>query len=172
MESLAWYVAVNTFIVVYLFFAYIWNAPNDTAFKPLIGLIRPYVRYLGLWHTWSMFAPNPFLAARCVELHVQFEDGEVLVWKPDYHPGMTRWQKFVRERFRKIAENCRNGEFGYVRWCLCEFAIRQVRPTGTAERRIKQVLIYHVAEPIADFQTTLESDLSIKRNLHYTYTVN
>ena len=171
MEPFAWTVAINVFIVVYLFFAYIWNAPNDTAFKPLIGLIRPPVRYFGLWHTWAMFAPNPYLSTCWIELHVEFVDGGVLVWRPEYDFGMTRFQKFRRERFRKIGENCRDGEFGYVRSCLCDYVIRQFRMEHGPSRGIKEVRIYHSEEPIIDFKTKPETDLSIKRFLHFRYSV-
>ncbi len=171
LEGNVSYIVVNTFIALYVFYAYIWNAPDNTVLKPLVALIRPAVKYWGLWHSWSMFAPTLFSVTRSVELEVHFEDGEVVVWKPDFHSGMSRLQRFRHERFRKMGENCREGEFEYVRWCLCEYVIRQMRREHGNDRKITKVTLHHVDEPIADFNTTLESDLSIRRTLHYTYTV-
>jgi hypothetical protein len=136
-EAVFSYVAINSFIVVYLFYSYVWTAPDNSALKPFLGLIRSGVRYFGLWHSWSMFAPKLFSITRQVELQVEFEDGGVTVWKPDYHSGMARFQRFRNERFRKLGENCREGEFAFVRGYVCEYVIRTMQKEHRESFRLR-----------------------------------
>ena len=73
---------VDAFIIVFLLFLWCWDYPADHPAKRFISLFSfPFV-YLGLWHGWSMFAPEPIHICRWLKAVVVFSDGSVEEWEP------------------------------------------------------------------------------------------
>lgn len=73
---------VDAFIVVFLLFLWCWDYPPDHPAKRFINLFSfPFV-YMGLWHGWSMFAPEPIHVCRWLKAVIAFSDGSVEEWEP------------------------------------------------------------------------------------------
>jgi hypothetical protein len=54
----------DLFIVLYVFIAWCWNLPDDSPGRRIVVPLSRFVQWLGLWHAWNMFAPNPVRESR------------------------------------------------------------------------------------------------------------
>lgn len=113
-------------IVVYLFIAWCWNLPPDVPAKLLISPLSRFVSWMGLWHGWNMFAPNPIRSSRRLAVQVQYADGSRYEWRPPGSLPEGYWRSFVHSHFRKFASNVSAGKTKGLRWSLADFGIRSL----------------------------------------------
>lgn len=92
---------VNTFIICYLFVAWSWNLPSGSFRRRVAQKLGPIVRWLGLWHSWSMFAPEPILVDRKMAVELTYDDQSVDAYDLPYIGDYSRWRSFLSIRDRK-----------------------------------------------------------------------
>jgi hypothetical protein len=92
-------------IVVYCWIAWCWNLPADSGLRRLVNPLSPLVQWLGLWHDWRMFAPNPMRTNRRVLVRVDYSDGTRREWRPPSTGDVGWWRGFLYARVRKFSEN-------------------------------------------------------------------
>ena len=117
-------VLVNFFIVLYLSFAWCWVQPKTSPFSWLIYPFRKYLRWLGLAHSWNMFAPTPTRSNRYMQAELTFASGTVRVWKAPRLSEFNRFDAFLSERHKKFQLSVLKSTSGFVRPALCEYLIR------------------------------------------------
>jgi hypothetical protein len=71
-------------IVVYLVIAWSWNLPGESAAKLIVNKLSWFVQWLGLWHDWKMFAPNPPRYNNRIFVRVDYSDGTRREWSPAF----------------------------------------------------------------------------------------
>ena len=112
---------VNAFIVAYLLVAWGWNLPPDMPLQRLVNKVRGVVLYLGLWHSWNMFAPEPLYVNRRLSAVLYLANGETRVWEALDLGRMPWWRAFFEVRDRKYQDNLLSGELAYLKPALCEW---------------------------------------------------
>ena len=113
-------------IVTYLFIAWCWNLPEDSPAKRLVQPLSRVVSWLGLWHAWNMFAPNPVRESRRLAVQVEYADGSRYEWRPPGTLPEGYFQDFLHAHHRKFSEVVCAGKVKELRWSLVDFALRRL----------------------------------------------
>lgn len=112
-------------IVVILAFMWSWDYPADHPAKRLIQRISfPFV-YLGLWHGWAMFAPEPIHVNRRLRAMLCFSDGSVQEWRSLGPEGSSGLMKLLYARSFKYEHSILGPRVSHLYAPLCEFLCRQ-----------------------------------------------
>ena len=69
--------SVDVFIVAILLWFWCYDLPTDSPQRRLVGYIQKPFLYLGLWHGWAMFAPEPLHVNRRLKAIIQYADGSI-----------------------------------------------------------------------------------------------
>lgn len=72
----------DSVILWLLLFLICWDYPADHPPRRLIHWLAQPLCYLGLWHSWAMFAPQPIHVNRRLRAAVTWSDGGVDFWNP------------------------------------------------------------------------------------------
>ncbi|MEM6655719.1 MAG: hypothetical protein AAF596_07950 [Planctomycetota bacterium] len=127
----ALHAATNALIVAYLFYAWSWNLPEDRFLKRVANRIKAPFIWLGLWHAWSMFAPNPIAANRRIEAEIETAEGRRITWRAptaaEQRPVAALW--FARER--KLYEFLEGKSFPFLHGAVCRHLVGQHRRDGS-----------------------------------------
>jgi len=75
-------VLTDVFILVLLLFLWCWDYPVDHPPRRLIHWLSQPLIYLGLWHSWAMFAPQPIHVNRRLRAVIRWDDGTCDLWTP------------------------------------------------------------------------------------------
>jgi hypothetical protein len=125
--------AVNLFIAAYLTFAWLWAMPGGSPLRRLIEPVAKYVRWLGLWHSWNMFVPDPTRTNRYLEAEVRLASGAVATWRACRLCELRPVRAFLSKRHRKFQLNVVRNHYHVIRPALCDYLARQLaRPDDPA----------------------------------------
>ncbi|MBL8817966.1 MAG: hypothetical protein JNL58_18215 [Planctomyces sp.] len=128
---------INIFIVVFAVFMWGWDYPADLPIQRFVRRICEPFAFMGLWHGWAMFAPEPIYISRWVRAVISFGDGSIEIWEP---LGPVSDQKLVNSlyvRSFKFQHSVVSGQNPVLYEPLCQFLARQAnehtRPVTTIE---------------------------------------
>ena len=97
--------AINVFILFHLVaiicVALPWNLPITSSVKELV---RPYMRWTGLYQTWDMFGPDPEMVNSYVKSVIITQDRHVQVWSFPRMEELGFGERYEKERYRKFLE--------------------------------------------------------------------
>ena len=114
----------NLFILVYLAYAWSWHLPKDSNAKRLVNLVSPVVLWLGLWHSWKMFAPSPDMNNRRLVLELIHANRRKVIVEEVKLSELSRWKAFLNCRERKYQHNLAGNEFQSHWEALCRYAAK------------------------------------------------
>jgi hypothetical protein len=115
----------DVFIVAFLWIAWSWSLPEDAPAKWLVNRVSRFVTWIGLWHSWRMFAPNPTRTTRRLLVQVEYADGSKYEWRPPGTLPESAWPAFLHSRFRKFTDNVSAGKVKGLRWSIADYAVRR-----------------------------------------------
>lgn len=72
----------DAFIIIVLLFIWCWDYPPDHPAKRFIAKFSAPFVYMGFWHGWAMFAPEPIHVNRRLRAVLTFADGVTENWSP------------------------------------------------------------------------------------------
>lgn len=75
-------VLTDVFILLLLLFLWCWDYPVDHPPRRLIHWLSLPLVYIGLWHSWAMFAPQPIHVNRRLRAVIRWNDGTFDLWTP------------------------------------------------------------------------------------------
>jgi len=97
---------ISAFLAFHLFAIISWCIPLDT---PLIvsfrSMVVPYMAWSGLFQKWDMFAPNPSMLNNYMTADITYADGHTATWSFPRMEELGLVQKYVKERYRKFAND-------------------------------------------------------------------
>lgn len=136
---------ISGFIVFHLTATIVWVLPPC----PVKALWMPrfafYVIPLGLWQSWSMFAPDPVREVIHLESEVIDRRGMRRVYEFPRVSGLPWWRKLPRFRHPKFAANLLLEEFAVQRELTARHVVRQLGiPPEDFPLRVS--LYYHVRD--------------------------
>ncbi|MDA1232132.1 MAG: hypothetical protein O2856_15265 [Planctomycetota bacterium] len=134
----------NCFIIIFLIFIWCWDYPADHPAKRFISKLGfPFV-YLGFWHGWAMFAPEPIHVNRRLRAVLTFADGVTEDWCPLGPENSGKLINMLYARSFKYEHSLLSPRVGYLYIPLCEFLMRQVQGDG---RKLQSIVFFR------DFQS-------------------
>ena len=134
VQDLAVTLAVNAFIAAYRFFAWSWDLPPASLLKTVLHPLRAPVAWAGLWHSWSMFAPDPLSANELIVADIHLADGRLLRWEQARLEQVSCWDAFLAMReLRLLTSMTGSSGVGDFLWpALGEFVARDAVAQGYA----------------------------------------
>ena len=139
---------VNLFIAAYLAFAWLWGLDNRSPLRRLAAPIEKPVKWLGLWHSWNMFVPDPSRTNRYIEAEIRLASGAVVTWRALRLSELDRFSAFLSKRHRKYQLNLVRNHYHVIRPALCDYlASRFGSPDDPATEVTLFHFFYEVPEP-------------------------
>ena len=121
----------DCFVLLLLVFLWCWDYPADHPAKRLVRKAGMPLVYIGLWHGWSMFAPDPIRVNRRLRAMIRFNDGSQEERCPLWARTSNRLLDMCYVRTFKYQHSVVSGESPVLCEPLCQFLARQV---NSAER--------------------------------------
>src|ERR1051326_2116413 len=90
--------ALNVFIAFHVIALFFWGLPESPFRSRMAKPFQPYVVYMGLWHIWGMFAPNPLDINFDVRAQVIYRDGSTAEWHVPRPEEFSVWERAPKER--------------------------------------------------------------------------
>lgn len=106
--------ALNIFIALHVYALCMWGLPEGPFRRTLAHPFEKYIVYLGLWHSWGMFAPKPLDVNYDVRAKVKYQDGSVAEWIAPRMQELPWWQRVPKERFRKWRERIKADDYSMI----------------------------------------------------------
>jgi len=131
----------DLFIVIFLWIAWSWSLPEDAPAKWLVNHVAKLISWLGLWHSWRMFAPNPTSTTRRLVVLVEYADGSKYEWRPPGTLPEGAWPAFLHSRFRKFTDNASAGKAKGLQWSMADYAVRRFDKLLGGNRSLTHVAI-------------------------------
>jgi hypothetical protein len=143
--------AISAFLIVHLFMVGVINLPASFLKQRFFMVAAYYVVPLGLDQAWGMFAPNPVMHARVMEVLTVDKYGIKRIYAFPKMTDFTVLEAIPRVRHSKFASNCGNPIHASYREFAVRYAIRQLKiPTDAFP--VDAELVYQVREtpPLGD----------------------
>ena len=159
------YWAINIFIAIYLVQAWAWDLPRESNARRVIKFLRKGIIWLGIWHSWRMFAPRPILMDSQAHIEVVSTSGQVERVENDLltaGPVIS----FLNMRELKFHENLRKKDFKVQCRLMCIYILRH---HNSSTENIIEANLIQVRQNIGKFcQKTNQSE---ERVILYSYRV-
>ena len=127
----------NLIIVVFVVFMWCWDYPGDHPAKRFISKFSfPFI-YMGFWHGWVMFAPEPIHVNRRMRAVLTFADGVTEEWRPLSPEYRQKLINLLYARSFKYEHSLLSPRMAYLYPPLCEFLIRQAQSETRKVLRIE-----------------------------------
>ena len=117
----------NIFILVYVVYAWSWHSPKDSFSKRMVDKASPFIMWLGLWHSWKMFAPRPTLVNHRLIIELVHANRRKTIVEETSFVGLSRWSAFLNSRERKYENNLAGSDFKFHWDALCRYAATHYR---------------------------------------------
>ncbi len=154
-------VLTNLFILVYIAYAWSWHLPKDSIAKRVVDKASPVILWLGLWHSWKMFAPRPCLANRRLILELIYANRRKTIVQDMDLGELSRWSAFLNCRERKYQVNLAGTDHTSHWDALCRYAAKHYSNSKSPVVRVNLILARQripepgVFEPNPILQTVL-----------------
>jgi hypothetical protein len=140
---------ISAFIAFHLFAIVTWCIPLDT---PLIAawraMLRPYVVWTGLFQKWDMFSPDPSKLNGYITAVVTYANGTTSVWGFPRMEELGSGEKYVKERYRKFAnDNLRLDQYAQLWPDAARYIARQNNHPSNPPVNVELVRNWSIVPP-------------------------
>lgn len=136
---------LSLFILLHLYAMVFWGLPRSNFRSLAVSPVEGYVSTIGLWHSWDMFSPDPLAVVVHVQARIRFQDGSSTTWHFPRMEELGLWERFQKERYRKLRERLRLDAYANG-WD--DLARHVARLHDTPHNRPVQVILTRLWEPI------------------------
>ena len=138
---------IDVFIIILLFWFWCWDLPVDLPSKRLVGYVQAPFLWLGLWHNWSMFAPEPLHIHRRLKAVIRYADGSVDEWRPVEPRHTNGLVDFLWLRHFKYQFSVLTGADKVLGKPLCQWLKQQAALDGLTVQSIQLIREYQTVQP-------------------------
>ena len=139
-------VLTDLFILALLLFFWCWDYPVDHPPRRLIHWLSLPFLYLGLWHSWAMFAPQPIHVNRRLRAVIRWDDGASELWTPLGPRRSALFNLLYARSFKYECSLLSNAGPGPLR-ALAEFLADRAAE-GSAGRQVVRVELVRESCPV------------------------
>lgn len=160
---------INTFLVFHLLAIACWCVPYNTL--PLLvcrAFVGPYFRWVGLFQTWDMFAPEPKHRNSYLEAMVVYAGGSVEYWSFPRMERMSLGEQYTKERYRKFEETLVEDKYSDMWPDVARYVARQV---ATPTKRPEIVMLIVNWSDLGEDQDGNLTDSTWQSRFFYRYGV-
>lgn len=118
-------VLINAFICAFLYVAWAWTLPQASLLRRFLRPFSRYVAWLGLWHSWNMFAPNPLSATRYLRARIKLANGDCVIWAAPHAGEAGHVRAFLMMRHRKFQLSLQGRYYLPLRAALADYLLRK-----------------------------------------------
>lgn len=160
---------INGFIVQMLFILWSWDLPEHSRLKQLVERWRRPIQWLGLAHTWSMFAPDPAQDNYRLLFKLCWSDGSAVVIEPEYLRAPHAQRGPVQYRWLKLKRSLLRAENALLRASVCHYVAAEylAQPAADAPAQLIEVQLIRVRQALAPF-TAPDAGEPCKRRVIFT----
>jgi hypothetical protein len=138
-------------IIIWLLLIWIWcwDYPANKPLQKVATLIsRPFL-WLGLWHSWAMFAPEPIRVNRRLKATIHYCNGAVDEWRP-IEPRRSNWfLDLLWFRHFKYQFSVLSGTNKVLWKPLCDWLFRHAERDGQQVEFVQLTREYQIVQPPA-----------------------
>lgn len=168
-------VLANIFIVLMLVIIGLYDLPFGKVYEPLAKVMERALKWSGLWHGWSMFAPSPSHVDRRLTAEFMLDNGEIIecpVW--DFGT-LGKLEAVIKGRHRKLRERVIEKPYNVLKPSYCYFLVQQfyreqLAQQGTVQQRVQKVWLYDCSKRIPEYGVAPE-DQHFYKSWFFTYDV-
>ncbi len=142
----AWKLAISAFVTFHCCATIAWVIPDSALKHQVAPWFRTYMLPLGLWQSWSMFAPNPVATAYSLEAEVADSRGMTRIHEFVKTADLPWLEKSIQFRHSKFPANLANDEYQPQRVMVARHAARVLEVPPDAFP-IYVRLYYQVSQP-------------------------
>lgn len=135
------HIGISLFCICMIFFLWGWNLPDGRFSRHLLKKLTRPVIWLGLNHSWSMFAPRPITTDELIRFKITFEDQSSVEMPVDYFPSLGVQTYSGDVRHLKLMHALVAPKESLIQRCYAEYLINTyevTRPTSDA-RRVEKI---------------------------------
>lgn len=147
------------FIVAVLLWFWCFDLPADLPQRRLVRYFQTPFLYLGLWHGWAMFAPEPLHVNRRLKAMLKCAAGTLEEWRP-IEPLQTNWFiDLLWFRHFKFQFSVLTGSDKVLWPPLCEWLVHQAKLDGRQIVSIQLIREYQTVnaptaeQPLTEWQS-------------------
>lgn len=142
---------IDGLILLILLWLCCFDLPADSPLRRLVGYVQKPFLYLGLWHSWAMFAPEPLHVNRRLKAVIRYADGSIDEWRPIESLQSNWFVDLLWLRHFKFQFSLLSGSDTVLWQPLCQWLIRQAALDGLQVQSIQLVREYQMVQaPTAD----------------------
>jgi hypothetical protein len=152
---------LEALIIISLLWLWCYDLPSDSPLRRLVSYFQKPFLYLGLWHSWAMFAPEPLHVNRRLKALIRYVDGSIDEWRP-LEPLLTNWfVDLLWLRHYKYHFSVLSGSDSVLWQPLCQWLIRQAALDGLKVQSIQLVREYQMVQgpsaeqPLTEWQSVV-----------------
>lgn len=105
---------LSVLIVLHISATMLWLLPKSSLRNHVRPATDNYIHYLGLWQSWSMFAPDPLSLNMYLSATVTYRDGTQRGWSFPRMPELDLAGRYQQERYRKFQEYARLEGYAFM----------------------------------------------------------
>lgn len=140
-------VSTNLFIVAWLLFMWGWDYPPDVPVQRIVRwLFRP-LAYIGLWHGWAMFAPEPIAISRWIRAEIRRTDQSIEIWEPLRPESNQKLANSLFVRSFKYQHSILSGQYPVLYEPLCRFLVKQAAEESSEVLSVALYRDYRYVQP-------------------------
>jgi len=98
-------IVVSAYACFHLMAIVWWNMPPSYLTGKIQQFVSPYMRFLGIWQGWHMFAPTPLRVNLYHKARVIYRDGTFSDYDFPRVSQMHYLKRYVKYHYHKIGEN-------------------------------------------------------------------
>lgn len=162
-------ICINVFIVIMLFFMVYWDREATNPIKKYwVPILQPVFLWLGLTHTWQMFAPDPPLLNVWPKIKIYLTNGEFIIWEPTRYSELNAYEKIKYKKFHKFyyevarAKTSFHSKIDFINYLLHEHQLKD---------NCTKLEIYRVTLAIPLFNAPAGETPVVNQQLIYTHTI-
>jgi hypothetical protein len=143
--------AINVFILFHLVaiicVALPWNLPITGTVK---DVLRPYLRWSGLYQTWDMFGPDPEMMNSYVKSVIITQDRHMRVWSFPRMEELGLGERYEKERYRKFLEVLPQTQYALLWPDVARHLARSLNNQGDAPNKVMLIQFQSEIHPGVD----------------------
>lgn len=118
---------INCFIALMLFILWAWDLPERSWLNRLVIKLQWPIEWLGLFHSWRMFSPDPTLDNYRLQFRLRLADGAVVAIEPEYFRFPAAQRQPICYPWTKLKMSLLEMESGPLRTSVCKYIAAEFR---------------------------------------------
>lgn len=155
--------AVNTFILCYLLFVVLYDAPKSFAPRRMLNRPLSLIASMGFGHTWAMYAPDPPQFSTYLEVYFLYDGGERRRIDLPFIPSLEDRRHAANLRFITFMRSAAGARDAQLHHKICAWALEHGRRDVSKPLEGVELMLVRVETPPFPGDVDRQSTIARKR---------